>query len=489
MGFLKRVFKWLLLKPRRVARYGNPSLYAINIEKIAQEINLEAEARRLAESNLPKTDETALTGVESQIIRRIEKARQDYSSWAVDRRKVLNETIENCDVAPLINKALQVDNEFERKASELLSQNEQVLKETAENAYYLDIELDRVRAQNALQRQAFYPDVTRKFLKWSILILLIVIEGILNAVFFAKGISTGLIGGFVYAASFSFVNVFLAYLWGRFAIPNCNHIKLIRQYFGAFSVLAALATAIGIGLLIAHFRDALGSDLANAPRMALESLRQEPLGLQEVHSWILFGISVVFALIALGDAYSMDDPYPGYGAISRRARQAFDDYITELGGVRDALQELKDRALDELDKTLSQCQSDLRILNEMIEHKVATETHLRNALADADNCLGTLLRTFRDINQLHRKNRKPLYFGEDPKIKEIKWPDFSVDHDRFKYKEQSSLVDQLIRRVQEIRGNIQSSFIRHHDGLKPLDEHFNTVKRDEYCNTPKGKAA
>jgi septal ring factor EnvC (AmiA/AmiB activator) len=233
-----------------------------------------------------------------------------------------------------------------------------------------------------------------------------------------------------------------------------------------------LATALAVGLLIAHFRDALAFDLEDAPRMALDSLRENPLGLREVHSWALFGVSVLFAFIALADSYGLDDAYPGYGALDRRRKQLLDDYALELEDVRQELQDLKDESLRELDRALAEARTTLYALHEAIEHKVATEARLRNALADVDNGLDTLLGMFRDLNRLHRSSPCPGYFAERPVLAELPWPDFSVERDRRKYAEQTALLNRLVERIEGMRGAIQSSFVRHHDGLKPLDRHF-----------------
>lgn len=475
MLFLKRFFQWLSFKPIPVERYGDPDIYAIDTDKIAAEIGLEEEARRLGLASLPSADDRELTGIESRIVRRVEKARQDFISWGADQLKILNQEIERRDITAMLNKAGQADKEFERNANSLFAEKEQVLKELAANARDATSELEQFRGRHQLKRQAAYPDRAEAFFRFSLLVLLIVMEGALNAVFFAKGIATGLVGGFVYAASFAFVNVTFAYLWGCWLLPNLNHRNPLRKALGFLSVPAALATAFGMALLIAHFRDALSGVAEDAPRVALQSLSDHPLVLWEVQSWVLFGVSFLFALIALADSYGMDDLYPGYGAASRRRKRAVDAYALELESVWTDLQKLKDESLAELNRAATESKAVLQALHETIEHKVAVGVRLRNALADVDNCLDTLLRTFRDLNKLHRSTPCPAYFAERPRLLDLRRPDFSVDRDRRKYADQFTMMDVFIERLETIRGNIQSSFVRHRDGLKPLDVHFDAT--------------
>jgi hypothetical protein len=472
MNFLNRIFQWLFVKPAKVERYGDPDVFVIDTDKIAKEIQLDEEARRLAEANLPGSGETELSGVETLIVRRVEKARQDFLAWGADQLKLLTQEIERRDITPIINKAVQCDREFERTASSLLAEREKILTELASMAAESATEFEKFKNRHGLARQANYPDGAGTFFRVSLLVLLVVIEAALNAVFFAKGLSTGLVGGFVYAGAFAFANVAFASVWGRWVLPSLNHRSPFRRLLGAVGIPGAALTGLGVALLIAHFRDALSADLADAPRVALESLQATPFALQEIQSWILFGVSLLFALIALVDSYGLDDAYPGFGAADRRKRQALNAYALELNDVRTALQKLKDDALAELDRAMADSRAGLQALHEAIEQKITTGTRFRNVLADVDNCLDTLLRRFRDINKLYRSTPCPAYFSERPRLVDLRRTDFSVDKDRLKYADQAVLVQEFVDRIEKIRGNIQSSFVRHRNGLEPLDTHF-----------------
>jgi hypothetical protein len=476
MNFLHRFMQWLFVKPARVERYGDPDVFAIDTEKLACETHLEEEARRLGEANLPASAETELCGVETLILRRVERARQDFLVWGADQLKILNQEVERRDITPIINKASQADREFERTASSLLAEKEKLLTELASVAAASAAELQAFRDRHHLTRQAIYPDGAGSFFRISVLVLLVVIEAALNSVFFAKGLSTGLVGGFVYAGAFAFANVAFACVFGRWMLPSLNHRCPFRKLQGILAIPAAAATALAVALLIAHFRDALSADLADAPRAALEALRTTPVGLKEAQSWVLFGVSLLFALIALVDAYGLDDPYPGYGAADRRRKQAFSAYVLELEEVRSALQKLKDEALANLDRAMAESRAGLQALHEAMEQKITTGTRFRNVLADVDNCLDTLLRRFRDTNKLYRTSPCPIYFSERPRIVDLRRTDFSVDRDRRKYADQAVLLQEFVDRIEGLRGNIQSSFVRHRNGLEPLDAQFETRK-------------
>lgn len=478
MRWFKRLFQWLLVQPGQSDRYGDPDIYMVDTAKIAAEIGLEEEAERLGLAELPASDAQGLSGTEALILRRAEKARQDFLSWGTEQLKALNQDIERRDLAALVNKARQADREFERKASAHLAEQEHLLGELAQAAAHTTAEFSQFQARHHLHRPPAYPGRAESFYRYAVLVLLVVIEGALNAVFFAQGISTGLVGGFVYAASLALVNVACAYGYGRWLLPNLNHRHPARKVLGLLALPAALATALLLGLLIAHFRDALGSNAEDAPRLAIASLRQAPFGLREVHSWALFGVSLLFALVALADSYRLDDPYPGYGALHRRQRLALDDYALELEESRSGLQMLKEQTLAELERDLAEAKATLYGLHESIERKAATEARLRHAVADVDNCLNALLGSFRDLNRLHRQTPAPAYFAERPRLAALPWPDFSLDRDRQKYAEQAERLKQLVEGFEATRSTIQAAFVRRRDGLVPLDAQFDPVPGD-----------
>lgn len=472
MSLFARWFQWLLVKPASVERSGSPALTPIDTDRIARELDLEQEARRLGEAGLPAADQGTLSGIEAAIVRRVEKARQDYLSWGVGQLAVLNQDIQRRDLTALVNQAGQADREFERRASALVAGRERLLAELAREAAAAEVELEDFRARHGLRRPPRYPGPAGVFFGVAVLVLLAVVEGALNAALFAKGVATGLVGGFIYAGGFAFGNVAIAYLFGRWALPNLNHRNPLRKCLGGLALPLALAAALAVGLLIAHFRDALAEDLDDAPRAALESLRRDPLGLKAVHSWALLGVSLVCAVVAMGDAYRLDDPYPGYAALDRRRRRAQDDYGLELEELRAELETLKDASLTALDRALAEARAVLHALHQAIEQKRATGLRLQHALADVDHCLDTLLGRFRDLNRLYRSGPAPAYFAARPPLAALPWPDFSVEQDLKKYAEQAALLSGFVDRMEDLRGRIQASFVRRRDGLLPLDAQF-----------------
>jgi hypothetical protein len=472
MGIIGRFWNWLTSSSTSVLRKGHPDLYPINVAKITKDLRIIEDAKRFGEAGLPVSDAVALTSTEAKVVQRVEKIRADYMDWAVLRMQVLSQNLAKHNVTHSVNRALQADSEFERRTAAILTDNENKLRRLSDMAVKRNAELEEFKVRNNITRDA-NPPLLGSFLRYALLVAGIIIEAILNAQFFSQGLSTGLIGGFGYAGSFAFLNITSAFLVGKFLIRYIFHRNGWGKFLGAFSICFAIILMLIIGLVIAHMRDALTAESLYAEKMALETLIASPLGLRDVMSWILLFISFLFASVALLDGLFSDDLYPGYGSISQRAELANDDYEGDHDELRSKLEELKDDQLKVFDHEVKETQLSVAAFEALIEDKKAAGSRLLNSLRDADNAMEALLRTFRTENELHRREiPRPRYFDEKPKLKPLPLPDFDTSADETSLDKQREMIRILLTEVQNLRANIQESFNRQFDRLKPLDFHF-----------------
>jgi len=473
MGFLRNIWNWLTGKSTDEGARTGTGLYPIDVEKLARELKLAEHAERLGKAGLPAADARVPSGPEAAAIQRVEKARQDYVDWAVMRLRVLSENITRRSAIRNLKHALQADEEFERKASHTMAEHEALLRSLGDTARSRQAELARFREENRLLREAHYPSSTGTFLRWSILAVLIVVEAVINARFFAHGLDTGLIGGFTQAGSLAAFNVLLAFFFGKLLLPYLWHVRVPWKIVGFISLMLALAAMCITGLGIAHYRDALVSGAADPAREALQTVQRNPLHLQDFFSWALFGISVGFALASLVDGISSDDTYPGYGRISRHTQDAIDNYESELEDLRARLEEIREEELKSLERTLKDAQAATAAIESDIGHKQDAGARLGTAMRNADNSLDALLRKFRTENELHRgATPRPAYFDSHPVLRPLQMPDFDTSDDESMLGEQKALVTKLLGEIQEIRARIQAAFTRQFELIKPLGEHF-----------------
>ena len=473
MGLLAKFWNWLTTAAKGRPRKGHPDLYPIDVDKLADELNLREEAKRLGGVGLPPIDAVALSGPEAGIVQRVEKARQDYVDWAVLRLNVLSQELGRRNVTQDINRASQADKEFERKASALLTEQDGLLRGLGDVAIKRQAELDDFKIKNRLAREAHYPTGTGSFLRYMLLLLLVVVEGVLNAGFFSQGLNSGLVGGFAYAGILAMANVLFAFGFGKYLVRYVNHSSIALKAVGCLFLAISLTVMFTMGLGIAHFRDSLTVEAADPALAALQAILVTPLHLRDIFSWALFAISIGFGLVSLLDGLSSDDSYPRYGSISRRTQQAIDDYEDELNTLRSNLEELKNEELQSLDAVVQQSQASVAVFDSLIDDKKMAGARLSTALRDADHSLDALLSLFRTENQVHRNGvQRPTYFDRPIELRPLRIPDFGIAMDKVVADEQRALVNTLLADLQGIRARIQAAFNQQFDRLKPLGNHF-----------------
>lgn len=472
MGLWEQVKKWLTSARPGGPRKAHPDLYPIDIERIAQDLQLDEQAKRFGEAGLPAADAKVIAGPEAALVERVEKARQDFVDWGALRLNVLNTDLSRRDITKDVNQARQADQEFERKASAMLSEHEAAMRALGETARNRKAELEAFRAKHRLSREAHEPSLNL-FLRIMILVALIAIEGVLNARFFSQGLEDGLVGGFIEAGTMAGVNVLFAFAIGKYLIPYANHAYLIPKALGLLAITAAVVWLTCAGLGIAHYRDSLTSEIANPAAAAWSSFLAHPYQLKDLFSWALFAITVAFGTIALFDGLYSNDRYPGYGSISSRADSAIEEYESVLADLREQLEELKNDELKTFDKALKRADTDVSMFKSLIESKQMAGSRLANALLSADNALDALIKRFRSLNELHRKGApRPGYFDRHPDLRPVLPPSFDTAADEAALQQQRDLLDALLAEEQEIRGRIQAGFNQKFDRLKPLQSHF-----------------
>jgi len=472
---LKRFWKWLTTASNAGSKKGHPDLSPIDVDKIAKELNLVEDAKRFGEAGLPAADAKALCGPEAAIIQRVEKIRQDYADWAVLRLNILSENMGRHDVTKEVNGARQMDQEFERKAAAIMTEKDTLLRGLSSAATQCQLEINEFKKTHRLSRDARSPTSAASFLAYAIVLLLVIVEGVLNANFFAQGLDTGMLGGFVQALILAAVNVTIAFGMGKFVVRYIHHIKFVPKMMGWVALGCSLFMMILIGTGIAHYRDSLTSGSLEPAKVALTSFLNHPFELKDFFSWVLFFVSILFGLFALFDGLFSDDLYPGYGSMWRRTERAKEDFEDELQTLRQDLDELRDDYLNNLEKIVKGAQVSVTTFQGFIDDKEVAELRLSTALRDADHSLEALLRKFRIENELHRKEAKrPDYFDIMPMPLPIQLADFNTEPDKELLAQQRHLVDALLGDVQNIRARIQAAYNRQFNQLHPLDVQFPT---------------
>ncbi len=248
-------------------------------------------------------------------------------------------------------------------------------------------------------------------LKWCVILVLLIIETAVNGIYLAKGNDQGLVGGIGYAFSFAFANVIATVVLGLFVVPRIVHRAFLWKVVGLLGICAWLTVALGLNLVMAHYREVSATAFDNVGQIVMERLSTAPLIMNDIDSWVLFASGVLFSVIALIDALLMKDPYPGYSDTYTRYLDARDDYVDRKADLIAQLKEIRDDhnlKVDGIIRALSirrrECaaiiDSRTRILRQFAEHQSHLEASGRRLFA-----------TYREANRSAREAPIPQRFS------------------------------------------------------------------------------
>ena len=207
-----------------------------------------------------------------------------------------------------------------------------VLREERSDLLRRRDDLQRFRREHDLRSEANYPNAGQH--RWTVvlIVVLLILESFLNATFLAAGSAQGLFGGWTLAIGFSLVNIG-ASLWPFGAwIRHVHHVQPLHQAWGWTAGSIWFALMLSLNLMLGHFREASAAaaddPLLNIGTAAWSAFRASPLGLTETQSWLVTGLGLFLASLALYKGYSWDDRYPRYGKMHRAFSAAQDRFLT-----------------------------------------------------------------------------------------------------------------------------------------------------------------
>ncbi len=479
MSLLDMIIRWLT--PRRTAASpgrAHAGVPPIDVQAVIDRLDLEGEGRRLGAAGIPAPDARALTGPELKAMALVEAYRHDVAEAAKARLLLLDEGIARCDATQDVNRALQAGDEFERRASTLMSSAEAQLRGLAAHAARARQQLDDFRQRAGLARDPVVHGVLWSAIRWMLLALAVMLEAGLNAALFAQGLDSGLLGGFFMAGLLAFVNVAIAFLLGRYMVRYAFHARPLPRLAGGLAWAAAAGLIAFLGLGIAQVRDALNADLKDPAVVALAALQgANRFQLHDVFSYALWLVSGIFGLVALLDGLFAVDLYPGYTRVAvaaMDAQAAFDEGVAEVG---DALEALREAALAQVERTAGEVAGRVAALASLVGDKREAANRLGNGLREADLALRAVLGAFRSANEMARPagTPRPAWFDEPPPLSPLRLPDFAPASDQAILEAQRALVNGFLQQVEAIRSRIQAAYVQSFDHLKPLGVHFSAT--------------
>jgi hypothetical protein len=263
---------------------------------------------------------------------------------------------------------------------------------------------------------------------------LAVVEWISLSTFYAEGSDFGLLGGVVIAMALSLVNISLAVLAGGL-LRYVNHQSARRRRLALTAAACLYASFAMVTLAASHYRVATNdiaqvqpapsasagpaipafasdADQWKAARLAWQRFARNPVGFEDVFSWILVVLAVIFGIFASYKGYRLDDPYPGFGELDRELKQKRAMYEAAKADYCAQIDHVFEKTLQEQAHLLADVKSNIEYYQQLASR---TDEQRRGFIRDAaelqDAC-NVVLKGYRQTNLRVRVSPAPTYFND-----------------------------------------------------------------------------
>ncbi len=401
----------LLGQPQHSYRPTTEIFLDLNVNRVADNLNLAVNGGERGAENRPSADAETFDDVEHQVVEFVETHKQDAHSIYLEHLHTYDERLTALNFeerfAIIQQAAPELVGEFRAEAA--LGRDE--LFSLRRRLYDSEQERDDFRRRHKLARPARLSSQGKTLLKVGILAVLFVIEVIINGNFLAKSNPQGLLGGAVQAVSFAALNIIASFLCGLVPIRLVNRRNFFLKLIGLLSAIAYLAFAIGLNLTLAHLREIPPAVNGDVGQEVMIQLLKTPLVLNDIISWVFFGIGFIFSLVAMTDGLLFTDPYFGYASLEQRCNEARAQYTEGKAELIERLREIRDAASE----AMNGAARDLSVRRGEFDSIIQARGRLAQRFAEHQNHIErscrALLAIYREANRKARTTPAPAYFA------------------------------------------------------------------------------
>ena len=440
----------------------------IDINDKARELNLSSKGRRDAKNGQPPSDSTDFSSTEIEIQGTIghEKtaAQEEYK-----RRLELYES-DLSDLKPIKEQVNKMQTEISTQETKF-DQLDPDINEVAskrDDFRHEEAEFAEFKEKNKLDRPPDSYDTPKKVLLMGIIAVLFLIETVGNTSFLAKGNELGLLGAYAEAIFISFVNLGVAFLLGLLA-KNAFHNSTGRKCVGFLVFILFIIFATFFNLMVAHYREITGTALDEGGQLAIAAFVENPWGLKDFQSWILFFMGFLFAIISFVDGLFWDDIYPQYGKRHHSFEKKKEEYEKKYEKVKNELQDVNKNA----NKVLEKIRQDREDVPKKYYGTVDAHSRLIKSYKDhldhLEDAGNSLLNVYQTANREWRKQNNPV-----PKRFKDSWKmNKTIDEE--------GVPERLLQPEEDIEKFSKDAKGEHERGKEILDDKYQE-KRSELDN-------
>ena len=404
------VFKWLFGSiGGRGFRPSSDDFPSLHTDAIGRELRLERRGAQDAKAGFPSPDSESLSQTERDVVERVNELRKKGLEYYGDQITVYKKRIRGAftERKNVKTEADQFKAKLEieiRKCTNHLQNSRQSVSGSYQK---LTAYMDRhgvVGPPNKEKNLIFMVGV---------LLILFVLEASLSGILFAEKSEMGLVGGMGIAIVISGVNVMACLLCG-FGSRYVNLNSYFCKILGVMSFLIFCGILVCLNLTVAHFRDALESSVwDDAAFHAIENLRENIFGIDSFNSWVVAAFGGIVSIIAFIEGLIWSDRHPGYNSVFSAKEDAVERYAREFDQAQNQLDEIYEKAKDELKLHAQRMEADVKSAMDAIGSQSALERNLKIFLQNCDLAVNQLHARYREANAKSRSKPRPPYFDKD----------------------------------------------------------------------------
>jgi len=389
------------------------------VEEVAAKYNILARATEAARKNEPLTGDTQLDETQRELV--------DESQGFVGActRRAGAEITGRCNdirlmIAEPLDPALEQSN-IRREVAEAKDRYRDDLVLAFQERQRAMRDLRSFEEENGLAPQsAVYNSDVLMFV--SMLLALILGEGLLNAFLFQELQDRRLIGGLLLAMAVGLANVLMGLGTGLLGWRLMIHVRMPLRLLGVFVTVVFMAAALALHLALGDLREAIAHDTKAQIDFLVILKPSRWFAYTSIPPFVLFAVGVATFLIAAlkgrGGTWGIVAPYWNHDAFDRRFQVAEEELQDAIANFKDAMQNAFD---GERAKLRARHAEDRERMSDI--RRLAGEAQgIMRTLGDSiDAEIGRLhicLRAYRDRNRAVRTSAPPKYFETYPAFEE-----------------------------------------------------------------------
>jgi hypothetical protein len=392
---------------------------SLDTDKLVQTLEVREKGAENGKANRPAPSAQSLDEVEQRIVGRIEQEKASAYQVLEDQFQTFDGRLRNLDFEGQFGLIRQANASSLSDFKAEIASGVDELHGLRRDLKIAEDEMTSFKRQHRLDRAAKVPSAGATSVKIALLVVLVLIEIVMNGNFLAKGSEQGIIGGITEAVVFAVLNIGAALLFAFFCVRNLVHRSWLLKLGGLLGLAAYIVVALAVNLALAHYREVAATILEGAGTEVIRRIQENPLGLTELNSWMLFAIGIFFSILAFIDGCMLTDPYPGFAGVQRRLDDARQNYISGKLDLIDNLRKIRDDHNDKIEEIVRDLSSRRQESAAIIAHRARSTGLFAEYQSHLERTANAVLTAYREANRAARTEPEPQYFTSAYKLERI----------------------------------------------------------------------